>query len=111
MSTRTCAYCKITGPAELFEPFNSMFPDSLVCKSTTACEYRQNGMDPVVHLGALLRAVRRELAGLTVKQLASLAVDLDGYRGEVLDELLQRPDGQAQYQAEMWDREARRAGR
>jgi hypothetical protein len=104
-----CAQCGHAGPPELFEPFN--LAGNLACKATVACQYRQNDRDPVTHLGALLRAVRPELGTLSTGQLASLAADLNGYRQQVLDELLLRPGGKDQLNAETRDRAERQAGR
>jgi hypothetical protein len=100
-----CAYCGVTGPANLFEPFNER--GNLACRAQDACQVRVNGGDPAYRLSFLLRAVRRELEAAGYDQLIELAIDLDGYRGAVIDELSLHPDWTTRYRLAKEDRAAR----
>ena len=108
--TARCAYCGVTGPAQLFEPFNTI-PGNLACRAGAACELRQQGVDPVHQLGVLLRAVRKELGALTGDELVNLAVDLTGYQDAVTRLLIRAGKDGPAVEAERRDREARAARR
>lgn len=110
-ATARCAYCGVTGPAELFEPFNSI-PGNVACRATAACQLRQEGADPAYEAGVLIRAMRKELPLLTAGQLTSLAVDLEGLHEKVMERVSW--GGQvrlAAIVAERDDRERRAAGK
>jgi hypothetical protein len=105
-----CAFCGLAGDGALFEPFNRA--GSLACRAIAACGVRQRDDSAVRCLGALLRAVRHaELARLTTAELASLAVDLDGYTVDVHIHLSSRGDSATALAAERADRKARKANR
>jgi hypothetical protein len=102
-----CARCGVISDIALFEPVNNT--GNLACKATAACEVRQSGDSAAYVLDRLLRAVRGELAVATPAELAALAVDLDGYRGDVLRLLNLSAGGGAALADEEADREARKA--
>lgn len=101
-----CAQCGLTGDAALFETFSSF--GGVACKATAACQVRQAGDSAAHFLSTLLRAVRGELGQATTAELAALAVDLDGYRGDVLGWLNSSAGGGAALAAEEADRAARK---
>jgi hypothetical protein len=107
-SEASCAYCGAAGPAELFEPVNKA--GNLACRAATSCEVRQHGGDVACALGRLLRSVRVELRQLSTRQLAGLAVDVDGWQRDVHLALSGRADSAAQLEAARRDRTARNAG-
>jgi hypothetical protein len=107
--TGKCLVCLAEGPAQLFEPMTAS--GDVACKARACCEIREAGERPAYYLSTLLRAVRLELSRASVAELASLAIDLDGYQPAVLAELARQGGGQADVAAEARDRRERAAGK
>lgn len=87
--TTRCAQCGHKGPAQLFEPFNNA--GNRACKAITLCQLRQQGTDPAMLLGMLLREFAQhehgksgELDTLSTLELAGLDLDMRGPRGEFM---------------------------